>query len=262
MRSEQLTKFGWLHILFIVLAVIFFALGIYFGYLMQGEKNQRKRDLISSILGLVLLSTELFRDIYAICVGNASIDLIPFQICSLPLFLLPLFYVFKKGFFKDCLIGHISFINLVASIAYFVNPVAMLREKYVALSLQTALFHALLIGICAFVFVSYKEFGKKGIIDYIKGFGLFIVFSLVAVCANYIVNSLNSKPVLNLFYLYPTFPATFPIIDDLVRPHVPYPVYYFVFLISLFVIGLVPYFLISGIDLIKQKLKESKWNTN
>lgn len=258
MWKEELTKFGWLHILFIALAVIFFALGIYFGYLMQGEKNQRKRDLIASISGLFLLSTELFRDIYAICVRHVSLDLIPFQICSLPLFLLPLFFVFKKGFFKDCLVGHISFINLVAAIAYFVNPVAMLREKYIALSLQTALFHALLIGICAFVFVSYKEFEKKGIIDYIKGFGLFIVFSLVAVCANYITNSLNNEPVLNLFYLYPTFPATFPIIDDLVRPFVPYPVYYFTFLIAFFALGLVPYFLILGIDFIKRKLKGAK----
>ena len=260
MWTTKPEKFGTFHIVFIVIAVLCLIVGTYLGYKLRGEKNARKRDWVAAGTGFFLLALEVFRVIYSFCVGETSFEIVSFQICALPIYLLPLFVFFKKGFFKDCLVGHIAYVNTVGVIGYFVNPAAMLRADYIARSVESGVFHVVLMGVCAFVFVAYEGWTKKGILNGVKGFGLFFLFTLIAVAANFIIHAVNPDSALNLFYLYPYSATTYPILDTIIRPNVPYPVYYILFLVFYFVLCCVPYLLFAGIEWIKNKIQGRKKN--
>ena len=257
MWKEPLTKFGLVHNVFIVIAVMSIIVGVYFGYKFSGENNARKRDFIPCVFAIILIIMEVFKIIFGLCIGYPSTSLIPFQICSLPMYFLPLLYVFKKGIIKDILLGFNGYAITLAGIAYFVNPSAMLQSKYIVLSLHSGIYHAIIVGVCIFVFVSNNLFGKKGILKFLKGFALFVVCTWIAMIANYITHQINPNSSLNLFYLYPVETETFPVIDKYVRPNVPYFIYYLSFIISYFVLSFVPYTFLLIVEIIKNKIQRS-----
>ena len=255
MWKKQLTKFGLVHNIFLVLAVLSIACGIYFGYKYRKEEYAKKRDFIPCIVTFGLIAMEVFKIIFGVCVNYSASSLIPFQICSLSMYFMPLLCVFKKGFIKDTLLGFNGYIVATAGIAFFINPSAMLQSNYVALSLQSGIYHVLIIGLSMFVFVSNNLLGKQGIIKFLKGFVLFIICTLIAISINFIVHQINHESTLNLFYLYPVEKETFPLIDKYVRPNVPYIIYYLTFLASYFIISFLPHIIVLIVDSLKNLIQ-------
>ena len=113
--------------------------------------------------------------------------------------------------------------------AYLVNPAAMIKTPYIIMSIHSALFHIALIFVGAFGMVGYELTNKRGIIAFSKAYVIFVILSLIAMTTDFIVRHYIPDTKMNLFYLYPDG-NTFPIIDAYVRPYVPYPVYFLVFL--------------------------------
>ena len=112
-------------------------------------------------------------------------------------------------------------------------------------------------------FFSYKELSKKEIFDFLKGYVLFTIFSSKALGANFISHAIYLLTKLHLCYLHPTSRATFPIIDTLIKPFVPFLVYYLVYLITLFLITFVPviiFYLIEEVRLLIKKKEKKKFH--
>ena len=258
MWTNKPEKFGTLHIIMIIIAVIVFAVSTFFGYRYQDEKYEKKKKLLLTIFGFSLIGLEIVKIIFSFAVGVADLTLIPFQLCSTPMYLLIPIYFIKNEKIQKTFISYLSFIGLTASIAYFVNPTAMLKPDYVFLSFYSAIFHVLLVGINSFTFVSFEAGKKENLKYYPFSFIIFIVFSLIAVTCNFIAHSVNSDTVVNFFYLHPLTPATFPVIDTLVKPYVPFPVYYIVFLISFFIMCFIPYAIFFVIEIIRRKIASKK----
>ncbi|MGM9857659.1 MAG: hypothetical protein ACI311_00165 [Bacilli bacterium] len=262
MWTNKPTKFGALHIIMIVLAVLVFAVCTYLGYRYQDEKYDKKKRLALTITGFSLIGLEVIKIIFSFAVGVADLSLIPFQICSTPMYILILMYFVKNEKIQKTFISYLSFVSLTATIAYFVNPSAMLKPDYIFLSLYSAIFHIILVGINAFTFVSFQAGKKENLKYYPFSFIIFIVFSLVAITCNYIAHAVNVDTVVNFFYLHPSSPATFPLIDTLIKPYVPFPVYYIIFLISFFIMCFVPYGIFLLIEIIRKKIVSKKKSNN
>ena len=156
MWTNKPEKFGTLHIIMIIIAVITFAVSTFFGYRYQDEKYEKKKKLLLTIFGFSLIGLEIVKIIFSFAVGVADLTLIPFQLCSTPMYLLIPIYFIKNEKIQKTFISYLSFIGLTASIAYFVNPTAMLKPDYVFLSFYSAIFHVLLVGINSFTFVRSK----------------------------------------------------------------------------------------------------------
>ena len=248
------TKFGVLHIVMIVLTVVVFSLATYLGYRFKDKKYEKKKDLILTIAGFSFFLGDVIKAIFSAIIGIADLTLIPFQICSTPMYILPFMYFVKNEKLKKTMVSYLSYIGLTAAVAYFVNPTAMLKPDYIFLSFYSVLYHVIMVGITSFVFVSYDASKKENLKFYPYSFLIFIGFSLIAITCNFIAHSVNENTVINFFYLHPSSPATFPIIDTLIKPHVPFVVYYLIFLVCYFGISFIPYVLFFVIELVKNKV--------
>ena len=229
MWDTQPVKFGLFHIIVIIIALIAVAFGIYFGHCLRGEAYEKKRDLILTIFGFSLLALEAFKVIFTICVGAADLTLISFQICSTPMYFLPFVFFLKRKWLKEVVYSYPIFVGFASAMAYLVNPAAMIKTPYIIMSIHSALFHIALIFVGAFGMVGYELTNKRGIIAFSKAYVIFVILSLIAMTTDFIVRHYIPDTKMNLFYLYPDG-NTFPIIDAYVRPYVPYPVYFLVFL--------------------------------
>ena len=85
-----------LHFVAIGIMFVFFALGIVLGIKAKG--NSRSRDKAMTILGFIFIALEIFKITFRLIVKEgADLTLIPFQICSIPMYLLPFIYFMKEG---------------------------------------------------------------------------------------------------------------------------------------------------------------------
>ena len=258
MWNEKPAKFGPLHLGFIVLALVLFGLGIYFGNKYKDERYAKKRNWFLAGVGFFLIALEIVKILLSVVWGEGGISLIPFQICSTPMYLLPLFPILKEGKVKDAVVGYLSTVALAAALCYYVNPSAMTRTYYVFLSLHSGAYHAILAGTLSFVLCVHEVWNKKGFFKALVGYAIFTIFSLVAVGANFAVNAANPEAGLFLFYLHPDAPVTFPVIDTLVKPYVPFVVYYLLFLVIFFLIALLHWGIATLVILIQNKIKAKK----
>ncbi|MBQ5391424.1 MAG: hypothetical protein IIU44_03540, partial [Spirochaetales bacterium] len=81
----------------------FLALGIVLGIKAKG--TGRSRDKAMTILGFVFIALEAFKIIFRLIVNEgADLTLISFQICSIPMYLLPCIYFMKDGKLKQAFI--------------------------------------------------------------------------------------------------------------------------------------------------------------
>lgn len=89
-------KFGLFHIFFVLLAIVLLGIAIYFGYHFQGKEKQKKRDLILTITGLNLVAMDIGKMIFDFARHRADWSLVPLQLCSTALLILPLPYFLKE----------------------------------------------------------------------------------------------------------------------------------------------------------------------
>lgn len=258
MWNDYPKKFGTLHIIFIALVVLVLVASCIFGSHFSDEKYEAKRARILSYIGIGLMGLEIIKIIYTIAVGEGTIALIPFQICSLPLYVLPFLPLMKKGWIKETALGLCSSVVLFSGIAYFVNPSAMVKTLHIFLSLHSGFYHCIICGVGAFILTSYRFDGKRGFRGVSFGYVAFIFCSLIAVSANLIAHAVDPNSPLWLFYLHPDCPTTFPIIDMMIKPYVPFVVYYIIFLVSFYILGLLPSGISTLVRFIVQKIKSKQ----
>ena len=256
MWQHQPVKFGLFHITFIVLSAFFLALAIFFGYRFQEPERKKKRDLILTLSGLFLDTWEIGTIISKAILHIADWTLVPLQLCSTALLILPLPYFLKEGKIKDCVFGYLAFIRTAAGIAYFVNPTTIYNQPYIAESIHSGVYHRVIIATGTFTFFSQKRYTKKGLRSYFLGFPLFVAFSVRAVIGNTLALHFDPKTNVDYFFLRPKGPITIPILDTLVKPRVPFATYYFLYLACFFAIGFVPYGVFSLVNLIIAKAEE------
>ncbi|GEM_PF-2865913 len=262
MWTSQPKKFGALHLTFLFLIVIRMGISIFFGYHCQGEKNKKKRDLILSATGIFLVLFEIAKIIFVVVIHQADFSLLPLQLCSTALLILPLPYFLPDGRFKDCVYGYLAFVRTTAGISYFVNPTTLITPRYIFNCLHSGIYHLVIISSGTFLFISMERYRKKGISYYLKSFPLFVSFSLVAILANTIAIKLDPNTNLDFFFLMPNGPATIPLLDTWIKPRVPFVCYYLIYLACFFMRNFVPFGVFHRLNFIVEQAQKKNAGNN
>lgn len=193
----------------------------YLGYLLKDKK-----DLIYKI-SLILFILEIIKQIYLIINKMWNVWYIPFQLCSMPMYL----WLFKKTKINDAYLTFLSSYTLLSGIVALAYPMDMINHG-LFLFIHSYLWHYLIILMSSLAYFSNKS--KLDNKSFYKAALLFISMSIVATLLNIIFNSLGE---INMFYINCLREAIQPIVKNVAN----YTNIYFANILYLFVIIIASY---------------------
>ena len=165
---------------------------------------------ILSILGLFFLCSEIAKQILlTVIYGHYNWWYFPFQLCSLPIYLLPALHFSQKPAPRRCILTFLSTYNMLGGIAAFLDTSGM-HYPVALLTVHSYLWHILLIitglwaGICLFTeTISDPSLKKWSCRDFFKATLVFLAACAVAEAINLAVCPFGS---INMFYINPKIP--------------------------------------------------------
>lgn len=231
-----MAKFPTLTTLFIIIGFIgvFIAgiLGAKLGKHYQASNSKSDTSKILLIIEIILITIEVFKQIFITINEKAyQWDLFPFQICSMIVYVIPLIQLVKSEKAKYSLIGFICFFCMTGGLFYFIKPAAALTSEYMIISLQSFLWHWLIIFTGIFLIYSYRIFEKPQLTMLVGASIVFIVASCIASSINYLVYSINPDMHINFFYISYGEKPFYPVLKTIFKSQHPYPIYFICFLI-------------------------------
>ena len=248
---------GTLHICAIIVMVLFAVAGGFLGVKYKGDKHKAKRDKALTIVGFIFIALEIFKISYRIAVNeDADLRLISFQICSIPMYLLPWIAFMKEGKLKDAFLGYVSFQSFTSAFFYFVKPAALLNTKYIAISMQSLIWHSLMVGCGIFAMVSYGFLNKKGFRIFLYSYILWVITAFIAMIANIILINAVPGTQVDLFYIAPNSTFKYPMLSIFFKSPSPYPLYFACYLVYYFLGGFMMYGLGCGITALATKKRK------
>ena len=243
-----------LHFVAIGIMFVFLALGVVLGIKAKG--NSKSRDKAMSILGFIFIALEIFKITFRLIVKEgADLTLIPFQICSIPMYLLPFIYFMKEGKLKQAFIGYVSFQSFTSAFFYFVRPAAALNTAYVAITVHSVLWHSLMVASGVYAMIAYGLLTKEGFRSFLYSYILWVVTVVIAVILNIVLIKANPGTPLNLFYIAPNSTFKYPLLSILFKEPKPYLLFLLVYLVYYFIGGFSVYGIGCGIRALATKKK-------
>lgn len=236
--------FGPLHIVSIVFMLSCVAVGIVLGRKYQDKKYDRQKDVGMTILGFVFVAMEIFKIAFRLIVNEgADLTLISFQICSIPMWLLPFIAFMKEGKLKKSFIGFVSFQSFTAAFFFFIKPAAIVKNTaWICMSVHSMIWHGLMVGSGVFAMVAYRLLCKDGFKTLVYSYVLWVITAIIAMIANFVCGY-----PLDLFSIAPTTDFSYPLLGVFFKSPKPYPLFFISFLIYYGLGGLIIYYLGCGI---------------
>ena len=185
-------------------------------------------EKILFFIGSFLLASEILKQLlltFVVDDGHYTLWYFPFQLCSLPMYLLVLYPFFHTESARNTLLGFLATYNLLGGIAVFFDTSGM-HYPLLILTVHSYLWHILLIitGILSGILLvqksatvpslSYYKDMKRQLTDasmhhLLPSFSritlLYILFALIAEYLNHILDSFGE---INLFYINPDYQMT------------------------------------------------------
>lgn len=173
-----------------------------------GKKGE-KRLFLSA--GIFLIVSEIFKQIaYTLIEGGYRFDLIPFQLCSIPMYLCILIGIFPDGRLARISKTFMATYGLMGGVASYISPGTMCRE-WLEITLHSFIWHLILIFLGFFVFfANIEELGKR---DFAGAVLMYFSLCAVALAINLICINAPGGDV-NMFYIGPK-PSVLPICRDI-----------------------------------------------
>ena len=199
------------------------------------RKNLRKNLIY---LSLFFVFSELFKQIL-LTVHRGSYDFwyFPFQLCSMPMYLLPLYLhtrnkslaVFMRDFF------------LLAGIAVFFDQTGMLYDLPI-LTFHSYLWHILMIFTSILLF--FYEEDIDDLRSFLKGSAVYLILALIAECFNFLF---HAKGSIDMFYISPFSPMDQIIFRDIAKVIGEIPVIFLYLFMTILGAGIL-HFLMASIN--------------
>ena len=266
MWTNKPAVWGPLHIASFALAAIILVVGFILGKKYEDEKYDKKKDFILTIYGFALVALEIFKEIFIVATTHHyDLTLIPFQLCSTPMYLLPFVMFVKNKTIKSGMLGYIAFVAIIAAFFYFVKPVAMLNADYVIISFQSIIWHESLLLCASFTMTGYRMVKKGNFRTLLAGVGMFVFFVVIAIVLNLALHNVNPSSELNLFYIsYYNINYVsrfnYPILSLINKTQRPYVLYILEYIVYIFLGMLMFYGLGFGANYLIDKIKTKKTN--
>lgn len=185
-------------------------------------------EKILFFIGIFLLTSEILKQLlltFVVNGGHYNLWYFPFQLCSLPMYLLIIYPFFHTESARNTILGFLSTYNLLGGIAVFFDTSGM-HYPLLILTIHSYLWHILLIvtGILSGILLvqksvtvpslSYSKNMKRQPTDasmhhLLPSFSritlLYILFALIAEYLNHILDFFGE---INLFYINPDYQMT------------------------------------------------------
>lgn len=192
------------------------------------KSSPHRIEKILFFIGTFLLTSEILKQLlltFVVNVGHYNLWYFPFQLCSLPMYLLVLYPFLHTQSARNTTLGFLATYNLLGGIAVFFDTSGM-HYPLLILTVHSYLWHILLIvtGILSGILLvqksatvpslSYSKDMKRQLTDasmhhLLPSFSritlLYILFALIAEYLNHILDSFGE---INLFYINPDYQMT------------------------------------------------------
>lgn len=173
------------------------------------SKKSEKRLFLT--IGIILILSEIFKQLaYTAVEGAYRFDLIPFQLCSIPMYLCIIIAIIPDGRSSRAMRTFIATFGLMGGAASYIAPGTMCRD-WLELTLHSFLWHLCLIFLGFYIFFSKNtEYEKRG---FLSAELLYLFLCGAALAINLLCLDAPGGNV-NMFYIGPQ-PSTLPICRDI-----------------------------------------------
>lgn len=166
------------------------------------KSNEKANKIILLICGGFLVLSEIYKQLFYVFVlggGHYVWWIFPFQLCSIPMYLLFIVPFIKNKMLQNSLYNFIFAFNLFGGFISYLEPSGLLHP-YVTLTIHALLWHMVLVFVGLYLFASGRA-GQK-----LKGFlGALSVFGICAVVAELFNIIFRTKPGFNMLYISPYY---------------------------------------------------------
>lgn len=261
MGMDMPESYGWFHLMFVFLAVVLCVV-LCARYRDSSDKTVR---LICLVGWLLMVVGEVLKQIvytYEIVDGAVVADFqwyaFPYQLCSTPLYVLPLVIFLKDGLVRDAATAYMIAFSIFGGLCVYVFP-GDVFSSFAVVSLQTMVHHGLQIVLGVYLASRYRA--KLNYKYYLKGGVVFVALLVVAMIMNIAVhNALAGAGIdetFNMFYISPYFDCTLPLLS-LIYPKVPYPVFLAIYVVGFIAAAAIIFYTAKGIVYLLHKASLEK----
>lgn len=200
--SEAPQAWGTLHIVFFAIGL---ALSIFFA-LMLRKCNTKTFNRVLRGVGFVLAGMEVikisfFHFALHDCNLTDTVNLFPFQLCSLPIYLAPIAsYLKEESKVRKAMLTFMMTYTFMSGLSAFINPSGILMSRILP-TFHSLIWHMLLVFIG--MLIAFSGRGGHTIRDFGRAVILFIVCCHIALFLNILLPMLLPGAVVNMFYIGP-----------------------------------------------------------
>ncbi len=166
---------------------------------MSGDRN--KENLLYLIMGLGLLASEIWKQ-WALArvlqIGAEQWSYLPFQLCSLPMYLCILIFLFRNSPARQHLQIFLSDFSLLSGLIAFLDTSGM-HYGYLPLTVHSYLWHIAIAGIGIWSGLLTR---KRTIRSFFPAAGIYLLCCGIAEVINL---SFDSRGIVNMFYINPHY---------------------------------------------------------
>lgn len=178
--------FGTKHLIGTITVLVLVTLSLFFLLKIFKIKNHGR---VLKIATVILLFLEVLKQTKGIIdAGEYPLWALPFQLCSVPLYLFPI-VAFSKGKFRDFLLPGTYTISLCAALAMLAYPSTVLGTTDVWIPLEgnyfplvSFSFHGIMIFFA--LYMVFSGIYQPRLRDYPKAYGTLVFFAIVAIVVN------------------------------------------------------------------------------
>ena len=204
---ERPTAWGTFHSLFFFIGIPA-AILIAFGLRKISKKSEKH---LFFTIGTLLILSEIFKGLaFTAIEGAYRFDLIPFQLCSIPMYLCILISMLPEGKLSGAIRTFIATFGLMGGVASYIAPGTMCREWF-ELTLHSFIWHLILIFLGFYVFFSQNTKIQKR--DFLGAEILYLSLCVIAFGINLLCTNAQGIDV-NMFYIGPK-PSPLPICREI-----------------------------------------------
>lgn len=179
------------------------------------RKGKKYADRIYLITGIVLCVSELYKQLFNYYIVNDHqymLYLLPFQLCSLPMYLCILIPFIRSKRLKRSLNTFLVDFNLMGAVMVFADPSGIFYP-YWTLTLHGVFWHLIVIFIGLYAGLSGFA-ASDSLKGYLKALPIFAVCCAIALCINYALHPYGGA---NMFYIDPYAPSVQIVFRDISR---------------------------------------------
>jgi hypothetical protein len=193
---QQPKSYGLFHI---ITSVVLLSLAIFFAWKLRNT-NEKQHKIVLASVGIGLLLCELYKILVHVIVdpyGWGFYPNLPYQLCSVPMYLCIICLLPLKGKVKSYLYEFMFAVNMFGGLISFFEP-SGLNRPHLSLTMHAYLWHASLVFIGLYLYFSKRACTNKK--SFYKVVVVYILASLLAQAFNLIY---ADTKIVNAFYISP-----------------------------------------------------------